>query len=430
MVRPVRGLLGTVSRMCSSKGFLVCAIVFGSPWMLWGLAAAGLPFAIRWLALRNRPATPFAPMEILRRATERRSLPKKLLEHVGPVLRACMLALVVVASARPHFFGSVAASPGVAPPTGHVLFLAPAASDARVAKGGTPPLMAAVMATTSLGCRLDALPSGPPSGAPDLRAALEQARSLVVCDGVIPDAGDQGDVAAFVERGGTAVFLFGPTSVAIPFARLAPLMRRLGGPSRLEACDARQTSVAGRSLGMAMEWVFGRDPGRSSPSPEAFEDFDDAFVALEGPRVRRFVPLDAVMEQGPADVIARLRSPDDLQAPAVAVLLRRGRGLVAFVGLPLELPGVVDDTWQTAETSAVWDDLAAWPDFIDVVRRVFVPILTAAPDSLGQGDVSRAGGWATPGVAGTLLMLAMVVASIDPLLALRVGERSVAWWSR
>jgi len=290
--------------------------------------------------------------------------------------------------------------------------------------------MAAVMATTSLECRLDALPAGLPSGASDLRAALEQARSLVVCDGVIPDAGDQGDVAAFVERGGTAVFLFGPTSAASPFARLAPLMRRLGGPSRLEACDARQTSVAGRSPGMEMEWVFGRDPGRSSPSPEAFEDFDDVFVSLEGPRVSRFVPLDAVKEQGPADVIARLRSPDDLQAPAVAVLLRRGRGLVAFVGLPLELPGVVDDTWQTAETPAVWDDLAAWPDFIDVVRRVFVPILTAAPDSPGQGDVARAGGWATPGVAGTLLMLAMVVASIDPLLALRVGGRSVAWWSR
>lgn len=408
--------------------------------MLWWLAAAALPFLIPWLVLRAPRPTRFAAVEILLRARDNRPLPQRLGRLTGPLLRACMLILVAVALAGPEFRTFPQPAEGGPALGGHVAFLTKGTPH----RDGTPPLMAAVMAASPLECRLSG-PFTPAGEDPPVSpaVALTGARAIVLCDGVVLDDDDRERVAGFVERGGTAVVLFGPASMA-PAARpaTAALVSRLGGP-RLPDDVGPQVIGPDEPAGASLEVAFGRSPDVGPP----VVGFADVFLPLEGPRVRRFVPLDAIGRSGDGQgsgqpVIARLRRPSG--GEAVAAVVRRGAGLAAFVGVPLELPGLGDGDWQGADTTAPWDDLASWPGFVDLVRRVFVPILEgfsteSAPASGSVGDPS-AGEAATmtgrsrmanssvrspagDGLAGTLLLLALIAASIDPLCGIWAADR-------
>jgi hypothetical protein len=430
--------------MFCSKGFPCGALLFGEPWMLWWLSTAALPLVIPWIVLRTPRTTRFAAMEILLRARGSLPLPQWLGRLAGPLLRASMLVLVALALAGPEFKGSPGPEDVGPDRAGHVAFL----TGGPARRTGTPPLMAAVTASSFLECRLFACrmaglsDSGGEDHTVTPASALSGARGIVLCDGVVLDAADRERVARFVERGGTAVVLLGPASTARSTkAATAALIGRLGGPRLPDGFGSRPVGPD-EPGGAGLEVAFGR--GREAlPSIAGFPGvggFSGVFVPLDGPRVRRFVPLDATgrSETGLEPVIARVRRPSGFEA--VGTLVRRGAGHVAFVGIPLELAGLADGSWQVADTAA-WDDFAAWPVFVDVVRRVFVPILeglSAEPASIGDQPAddamqgpghsrttgSSAASPAGGGLAGALLVLALVAAAIDPLCAVWMTGRS------
>jgi hypothetical protein len=408
--------------MLCSNGFLCGAILFGEPSMLWWLWAACVPLVIPWLVLRTPRPTRFAAMEIVARARARQPLPRRLIRLAGPLLRAGMLALVILALARPEFRPSPRASADDPDPDGHVAFLT-GGSGGDV---GIPPLLAAVRATAAVECRLlgtegtrDAQPGSGPA-----RVDLTAARGIVLCDGAVLDAIDRERVARFVERGGTAVILLGPASLSEPqIAATAALSRRLGGPPLADRAGLPFTSEADDAAGAAIEIVSGAAGAAAAPSDGV--RFAGVFVPLEGPRIRRWARLDAGLAgpsargsegHGPR-VIARVRRTTGVEP--TGVLLRRAAGLVAFVGIPLDLPGLAEGSWQSVDADAGWDDVAAWPAFIDVTRRVFVPIMTA------QAAARAAAGEPSSGaLAGSLLLLAIVAAVLDPLVGLWGTGRS------
>jgi hypothetical protein len=84
----------------------VLAFGFASPWLLGGLALAGVPVLIHLLHKRRFVEAPWAAMRFLIEATRKQSRRMRLENLILLVVRTLILLLIVLALARPHFDSS------------------------------------------------------------------------------------------------------------------------------------------------------------------------------------------------------------------------------------------------------------------------------------------------------------------------------------
>ena len=82
---------------------VIVAFGFASPLLLGGLALAGIPILIHLLHKRRHVIVEFAAMRFLIEATRKRARRTRIEQLILLFLRTLVLALLVLAMARPHF---------------------------------------------------------------------------------------------------------------------------------------------------------------------------------------------------------------------------------------------------------------------------------------------------------------------------------------
>ena len=82
---------------------VILAFGFASPLLLGGLVLAGIPLLIHLLHKRKYVEVDFAAMRFLIEATRKRARRTRIEQLILLLLRTLVLALLVLALARPHF---------------------------------------------------------------------------------------------------------------------------------------------------------------------------------------------------------------------------------------------------------------------------------------------------------------------------------------
>lgn len=154
-------------------------MTFLHPWMLAGLAAAGIPFLLHLLARRDPPTVVFPAVRYLVEATAEQQQRRKLQHWLLLLLRTLLILALVLAAAGPSM--ALRGVPGHAP-SALVLVVDNSASSGAVA-GGTPRLAQFAAAARAVLAR----------------ATADDALWLLTADGV-PRKGDAGALAALVGR--------------------------------------------------------------------------------------------------------------------------------------------------------------------------------------------------------------------------------------
>lgn len=378
--------------ICGSLAMLVCE----SPGMLGLAVLAVLPWVIAWRAMPKTRRVPFAAMPLVKAAVHRQGIWRSLRAWLLPLVRTWLVTAVVLAAAGLRW-------QPLRTPLAHEEERTAVVFDDSPAAEASRSVLAAVESLGEFSKGAWRIERITVADAP-LESLPAETALVIVADGFVPSADLGRWIADRVAAGGGLLVLVGP---------------RATSPERQEAlsswldrlCGIRITGRTEGSWGIAARPADDRLP----------------WEPLAGPTVRTHATLSVRPDRPPG--VAGLRPGrtvvlQQTQGSQTPLVLRRqlGNGWALLAATPWSL--AVDSHGEA------WSDLPAWPVFLEVVGEVTRELAAKPPAWASPAfGTSWLGGWLqrwlpwdrAGGVtlAGASLLLALLMAGIDPLLTMQ-----------
>lgn len=360
---------------------VLASLSLAEPWMLGFLAAVALPLLVAWLARPRPRVVRLATVALVMRAARGRGIARRIIDWLPTVARMVMVALLAVAAAVPSLTPE---SP-------------PAAGDPQGPQ--TPPLIVVL------------------DGSPGQTASRAVRAAAAACDPNeqrwrirLVDPADEGLAEAAYREAAVCIASDGVASRRLQ-RKLEEVLWNGGGlvvlPSPRESDGDSQALEWLRGVA-GVELVERAKDGESGPPDSAGLELrlgSEAWLPFEPiPGPRGDIPTRLQFRPSPRPGMATSLGPPvplvQRRADAAVVVAWRevAGGRIAVSAVP----------WTAGAAS----DLVAWPAFVPLVDHTLTAVLATLP-----ARPPAVTAWlARTNLAGLCLLVALVLAALDPLL--------------